>query len=260
MSHPVCVGGQMKNYIRGFVKHILFFAVGISLLLFFMVRGPELHKRYIVHKVSKSIVKLLIKPGVYGGGTGFVVESPSGTSLTITNAHVCRAGDGRFLYAAIPGTNRYIGIRVIEISKDSDLCVLEPVPGLSALSLANSTYVGQEVAVVGHPKLQPLTLSRGDITNFETITLMLGAQMPPGVCDEAGGKEQVGYFMGMEFKVCLRDYFAARTTAIAYGGNSGSPTVNFFGSVVGLLFAADSETNWGFLIPLEEVKKFLSIY
>ena len=51
-----------------------------------------------------------------------------------------------------------------------------------------------------------------------------------------------------------------QTFLSAFGGNSGSPVVNVWGNVVGIIFAASTETNWGILIDLFEIQNFLKKY
>jgi S1-C subfamily serine protease len=60
--------------------------------------------------------------------------------------------------------------------------------------------------------------------------------------------------------VCVRSYDAWETSAATYPGNSGSPMMNRDGEVIGVIFAADGETNRGFVIPLDVLKNFVRIY
>jgi V8-like Glu-specific endopeptidase len=62
----------------------------------------------------------------------------------------------------------------------------------------------------------------------------------------------------MEF-ACFRSYQSYATTATTYPGNSGSPVVNKYGNIIGVLFAGSSkEEKDNYLVPVSEVKRVLS--
>ncbi len=60
--------------------------------------------------------------------------------------------------------------------------------------------------------------------------------------------------------ICLRQLKSILTTLGIYPGNSGSPVVNKYGNLVGVVFAGNNQTNYGYVIPLKQVREFLSIY
>ena len=58
--------------------------------------------------------------------------------------------------------------------------------------------------------------------------------------------------------VCKYELAGYQTTNIIYGGNSGSPVVNFYGNVVGVVFAGSPSviTN-GYMVPYPIIKEFI---
>ena len=65
-------------------------------------------------------------------------------------------------------------------------------------------------------------------------------------------------FYGIEF-ACLRPYRSYSTTAVSYPGNSGSPVVNKYGNVIGVLFAGSNEQERdNYVVPLAELKRVLN--
>ena len=232
----------------GFIKRML----GISAIIagiyaagYLVLNAPQFHRNFLRNKVGSEVVMLV---GNQSGGTGFAVQTPKGKTYTLTNRHICEIAQNGVLLANPGGLP--LPVRVLKISKKSDLCLVENVPDKQGLRLAsNSLQAGEEFAIVGHPMLLPLTLSRGELISYQEI------EMPTKVDQECDSDER--QVETMFFTVCLKKYRAGMTNAVALGGNSGSPVVNFSGDVVGVLFAGFNDSNWGIIVPLEEIKEFL---
>lgn len=219
-----------------------------------VLKAPEYHGEYIRNKVGSQVVMLTNKDGVRGG-TGFALQMPSGEVLTLTNAHVCALEDSGPIYANY-GRNKRFVMTVFEKSNNTDLCLLNGIPNMEGLKVADSVKIGQELAVVGHPKLMPLAISRGSLLGYQKVVVL--TSMEP--C-----KEEIGMYKNVDTMFgtfCVEEFDAGLTTIVTLGGNSGSPSVDFFGNVTGVLFAGHGpETaNWGILVPLDQVKEFIKEY
>lgn len=235
----------------GIIKRLLrigVLAVGLVAGSYLVLNSAQYHRSYLRSKVGPEVLMLV---GTQGGGTGFSIKTPKGKTYTLTNRHICEIADNGVLYAdpdLLP-----IPVRVLKISKKADLCLVENVPNKKGLSLSDdSLQPGDEFAIVGHPMLLPLTLSRGELIGYQQI------EMPTKINEECGADEKEVFTLF--FSVCLKSYRAGMTNAVALGGNSGSPVVNFWGEVVGVLFAGFNDSNWGIIVPLEEIKEFLKDY
>lgn len=257
----------------------LMVVVGVTIVV---LKAPEVHGKYIRTHVGEKVY--MIRDNTRsGGGTGFAVKAPSGQNYILTNDHVCGVSkDG--VTVLVTGDEGSMRRRIISHDENSDLCLIEGMPAVEGLDVAGSgPSLGDDVAVVGHPRLMPKHLSRGEITGAEDVTVGLG---PISVFDPKTGKEeqvdpkyggilpeqcamaknsQIITDMDMMFfvlkvKFCAVTVKNAYVTGIViYPGNSGSPVVNFWGNVVGVVFASDS-TNWGRLVPIQDVKSFLRNY
>ena len=189
---------------------------------FISIHAPSTHLRILRAKVAPNVYKVMnLDQRV--GGTGFSIKTALGKTVVLTNEHVC----GIEAYKIVKTPTRKYRLKVLKVSTKHDLCIIEGLPEMGTLSLGNTSSIGDTIAIVGHPRLTPLQVSRGHIT-----TDIMKEVFSEGILN-------VQY-----------------TNAPAYPGNSGSPVVNFFGNVVGILFAGYGP-HMGMIIPVKDVKLFL---
>jgi len=119
---------------------------------------------------------------------------------------------------------------ILAIDKKHDLCIVEGNPNRNAFSLASSYEIGELVRVIGYPRGLARHIREGRIVS-----------------------KQGSYFSWLGYST---EYVLI--SAIAYPGNSGSPIINKYGNVVGVLFAGSrmyhTET---MIVPLEYLTNFL---
>lgn len=254
----------------------------ILVLAFGALKLPEVHNAYLRYSVG-SRVYMIRDSSHSGGGTGFAIQAPTGISYILTNDHVCGvSSDGQTVL--VTGEDVSMRRRIIAHDENSDLCLIEGIPGVKGLKMATfGPNIGETMNVLGHPRLMPLHLSSGELTGAETIQILMG---PISFNDPVTGeeklvpKEQGGVpaeqcqmnknrqpvvdldlgFVALRVKFCAIEIKDAYISAvIIQPGNSGSPVVNFWGNVEGVAFASDS-TNWGRMISIDDIKAFLQNY
>jgi S1-C subfamily serine protease len=215
---------------------------------------------YLLTEKRNQIVKLT-PPSNHGtGGTGFQLQAPSGKVLTVTNAHICELAENNQLSAQVPDSERTVLLTILEVSESTDLCVLEGLSGASGLRLADSFQPRQRLFVLGHPRLEPLTLSEGYVTARQVIHLYDLNKTEPATCHGANRNLiMVDTLLGPT-PVCMSSIDAWLTSIVIYGGNSGSPVMTVDGDVVGVIFAGSNSTNYGAFIPFDVLREFVSIY
>jgi S1-C subfamily serine protease len=210
--------------------------------------APGLHNSYIRSTVGAKVVRLT-NLAENSGGTGFALKAASGRTYIITNAHVCNI-PGSYLYSRDVNGKRIRFTRV-KVSIVTDLCALSNPTNIEGLTVSGGVELGETVGILGHPKLQPLTLTLGEIVGYEQVAVLVR----PGPCKlERGMYKTEQTISGPLCTQLVRD--AGLTNIPVRGGSSGSPVVNFFGNVVGVLFAGD-ELGWGVVISRKELVKFL---
>ncbi len=219
--------------------------------------APELHNHYLRWEVGESVVQVLSMTS-NGGGTGFAVQGASGKKYIMTNRHVCEAqANGTIRVRISEGYTIYR--RVIYMDRVHDLCLIEGVSDLSPLSIGSDQNKGDLMYVVGHPGLRELTTSIGEYIGRKSIPLLYNVERRedcPGKIYELSPLQQL--FMGRDF-ACVREYPSLATSAVIYGGNSGSPVVNKWGNLIGVAFAGSTEQERdNYVVPLYYVKRLLN--
>src|SRR5665213_677041 len=143
------------------------YTVAIALILtlaFGSLKLPDLYNQYLRQHVGSKVytIRDSLKSG---GGTGFAVKAPSGESYILTNDHVCNVSSDKqtVLVSSEDGAN--LRRRIIAHDEDSDLCLVEGMPGVEGLKVAKSDPLrGETLNVIGHPRLMPLHLSTGAVS------------------------------------------------------------------------------------------------
>jgi S1-C subfamily serine protease len=220
----------------------------------------------LVKTYGPSIFVLTPTDNELTGGTGFLVKAPSGNTYVMTNHHVCEASTNGKMLALLPEkTNpRRILLNILEMSQETDLCLLTPVPGRRAFEMAKTfEETNTNVFAIGHPYLLPNTFSMGVTQGYSEVNIIDYYLTKEGPQSKCVGKRQrierlFSFFTGI-VEACVSRTDAVQTTMFVKPGNSGSPVFSLEGKVVGVVFAS-SGTGSGYYIPLEDVQAFLSVY
>lgn len=236
----------------------------VCCILGIVVVGAISFETFIYDFKGASVVKLTRTHMGRSGGTGFQIKAPSGKLFVLTNAHICSIGNPLVAHKQNGDTQM---INVVEIYKEHDLCLMEPVDGLRPLSIASSLNIHERVWLIGHPALRPLTLESGHFVG--NIDINLATKCSQAEIEENARKlnelikrgitpDDLEEALRLMFNVCLKKMESQHINNIAYGGNSGSPVVNAFGNVIGVLFAGRrDQATASHTVPLADIQEFL---
>ena len=210
----------------------IFLVIGVA-----TVTIPHGHKNFIYYSTATKTLKA-IQPG-QGSGSAFLLTTPTGKVVTITNYHVCKG-------LHVKGTVRFqesndedsISIRrILYANVYDDICILNSQSGEKGLTLAAPAVEGDMVFVVGHPHGLPVQISQGYVVGFTIIHIL----------------QDIGFFIPLPVMYNAQNLFINSAP-----GSSGSPILNWKGDVVGILFAGSSTSNFiTFAIPSDRILKHL---
>jgi hypothetical protein len=291
MKLKIKLNDKVANFLKGTLKvgkKLLDYTVDITLVLSIIVgsiylaaRAPEFHGQWLRHSVGSKVYTIKDRVGS-GGGTGFAIKAPSGITYILTNDHVCSVSSDKQTVLVENEAGLSMRRRILIKSDFTDLCLIEGIPGVEGLTVGPEPMIGQIVAAIGHPSLMPITLSRGEIITKEDVMVLAGpisATWPDGRVQlappEVGGilekdcqqkknrqideEVDLGFFV-LKVKYCINvTEDAYRTNMLIQPGSSGSPIVNFWGNVVGVVFAGDRQM-WGIDVSQKDLVKFLQNY
>lgn len=250
--------GIMEFSWKGLLAGFVVAASGIYGAVFGVGILTNVHSVYLR---ALSHWTVLIHNSQGSGATGFIARGKSGKKYIITNAHVCGlAEDGKvFVY--------YWGdeyrLQVIKKYATNDLCAIEaPKTAGLAVNIAKSFKEGEAAYAIGHPLLEPLTITLGELSGPVSVSVLIAKNVKPEECtgetfrfiDLSGTLDDI---FGTS-NVCIRDLEAEASTVSILPGNSGSAVVNTFGSVIGVAFAANEPGTRSYIVPLSDLRAFLN--
>jgi S1-C subfamily serine protease len=241
---------MFKNLIK-LTKKLVLFSIITSAVFF----SGNIKDAYYRDYIGDAVVRIM-DLDKQGGGTGFHVEADSGKTYILTNAHICEvAKNGKLL---VEKNGEEMVRNVIKVYEQHDLCLVEAMPEPEGvLEIADSLDQGDDIILIGHPGLRNLTLSHGEFIGQDIVQLINHKINSKEECLGRWMEHPMFLFLLGKSGVCIESFVTSAISSPSYGGNSGSPVVNKYGNVVGVLFAGSQQVHDAHMVPLNNVKDFL---
>jgi hypothetical protein len=168
---------KLKNLLKNtLVKKLVLLKlilVATVVSLFVSVKGPELHHSYLRSVVASKVVYVYSDQSGKGGGTGFFIKTKSGKYKILTNRHICESSrDKQFLYIKEEGEPISRPHRIYIMDEKHDLCLVDYDKKVPTLSFASSVDVGEIIALIGHPRLVPVSIQKGENLGEQQIEML----------------------------------------------------------------------------------------
>ncbi len=234
--------------------------ISLLIILFSVPFLNNIHNTYI--RILGSGVVMLTNSAGNSGATGFIVKGKSGKKYIMTNNHVCGLAENGLLRAVNTSGESFI-VNKVKSYKYNDLCALEALKPLGlAVNVARSVDLGESTWVVGHPLLEPRSVNVGELSGTVIVTIAVSSNPQKGECEGPtysieDTSNTLYHLFGVD-SICFRRLEAVASTMSIQPGNSGSPAVNIYGSVVAVAFAANESGTRSYFVPLNDLKNFLS--
>lgn len=198
-----------------------------------------------------------------GSCSGEQIKAPSGVNYVLTAAHCAGlAVDGSILVHTEDG--RQLLRKVLAEDPNSDLLLLEGVPGIDGLDVAGSSRRGQSIRTFTHGLAFPTYRTEGVLIADKEIQFVVGGGPLASAEEEAKCASMaknsviaIDTFFG-ELKLCILTSTEMATTAFIQHGSSGGPVVDSSGALIGVVSAGGD--GYGFLVTLRDIKRFVGNY
>lgn len=225
------------------------FSIG-ALILAACVLLPGKSDSYIRDRV----VKLTSEKGSCSGEQ---IRAQSGVDYILTAAH-CRVLEKDGMIKATTEDGRTILRKVIMEDAESDLLLLEGLPGVRGLDISDYSAPRDHVRTFTHGAGMATYKTDGVIVQDLRVMILLKFIAGPEAEQACNTPKSHTVDVLGEIKACVLDVTETVTTALIVPGSSGGAVVDDKGDIIGVVSAGDGK--FGLLVPLRDIHRFLAAY
>lgn len=192
--------------------------------------------------------------------SGEQVKAPSGASYILSAGHCGKLADKDGSIEVIMENKKSLRRKIVAEDKFSDLLLIEGLPSVEGLTVARRDAPQEEVITYTHGRGYDTYTTRGVLIQYQLVDVYIGDILTPE--DEADCNSMPKYRVIQSWfsKMCVMSVTETVTNAMIDHGSSGGAVLDNNSDLVGVVSAGDNEGHFGFLVPLYEIKRFLSGY
>lgn len=194
-----------------------------------------------------------------GSCSGEQVEAASGQTYILTAAHCLGLADESGSINVETEEGRFIKRKVVAEDIYADLLLLDGLPGVSGLKVADAAPRGAHLRTFTSGRGFKTYETQGSLIAYKFIVVplkLIGNEKDYNVCLSMPKYSIFPYAYG--FNVCALSVDEVAITATIVPGSSGGMVIDDSGSLVGVVSASDG--TFGYIVPLPAIRKFLSNY
>lgn len=228
-------------------------ALGLSLGAFIYLSGGKSDDA-----IRARVVRLVSDHSMCSGEQ---IQAPSGENYVLTAAH-CKAIAQDGSMKVITEDGKTLQRKIIAEDPESDLLLLEGLPGVKGLKIAGYSYFRQYVRTFTHGSNMDTYETEGRLVQKRHIEVPLSMLDTPEAEEACKSmpKNKVQEFdlVLWKIKVCMLSIDEIASTAGTMPGSSGGAVVDASGDVVGVVSAGGDGFSW--FVSLADIKQFTNSY
>lgn len=204
---------------------------------------------------KSKIVRII---GEHGMCSGEQVHSPSGADYILSAGHCRRLANASDMYTIKTEDGRKMQRKLIAEDPNSDLLLIEGVPGLRGLDLAESSYAGENITTLTHGDNLDTYMTKGVLIEMQRMIAPVSrieSEEDKKNCLSMPKNSIQGDGFG---DYCCIDIFEVVSTALIVPGSSGGAVLDSHMDLVGI--ASSGNGTFGSFVSLIDIKSFLRNY
>lgn len=233
---------QSKSY-----KKWIFVGILAGIMAFSFTGGPS------DAQIRSRIVRIVSDKGMCSGEQ---VRAPSGQDYILTAGHCdgLKSSDGK--YNVITEDGKTLSRREVAEDPNSDLLLLEGIPGVRGLDIGKYTWQGETVRTFTHGSNFDTYKTEGQLIQLKMISIPL---FPVESDSDAARCSTAKLKLYPNYGICALQVVEQASTAFIAPGSSGGAIVDSSGDLVGVASAGDG-VGFFYFVTLLDIRSFLNNY
>lgn len=235
--------------------------IGALILVLSIISGRQLFNDYVLYPyVNYHTIKLYGQDG--GHGSAFFYRK-NGTTYIVTNEHVCK--DNSVMMYHHDGNKFLTSALHSDVLKD--VCILKAPQNQGGLMFTNKDAHQMDVFNISYPGSYMEYLAKGNLMTQNEITIpyplfkITSDRLFEKCKLVSSTKQNVMVMKYIDGYFCVQNQgHLIRSSIIIHRGSSGSPVVDYYGRVVGLIEGANFTNGHAFIVLIKHVDDLIKEY